>query len=103
MLEDITSDSLSKILDVGVVGSVCVLLVLVLIWQQKYWIGREEKIATKFTEEVRAEREKSDKARDALIAEARTTADLIATFRALITKHDAAMEQLFRLVRKDSV
>lgn len=84
--------SYNRILDVGVVGAVCLLLIAVLAYRERFWQS-----------EIRSERAAHDKTRDALLEEVRSNADTLALVRTQMQNWQSAVDTLLKvaLVRKD--
>ena len=85
--------STDRILDVGVVGAVCVMLIVVLVVRERWWQA-----------EIRNERAAHDKTREALLGEVRSNADTLALVRTQMQNWQSAVDTLlkFATVRKDA-
>lgn len=101
MIEDLTGQAISKLFDVGVIGVLCVLLILVLIYRERYWQNRETTSQEKSESAIKDERAAADKARDALLVEARSNAETVAFFRAQMTQWTNTMETVLKIARKE--
>ena len=91
MKEEVILDSASRILDVGVIGAVCLLLMAVVIVRERYWQS-----------EMATERQAHAETRSALLDEVRSNGETVALMRQQMQSQNQAFETLMRMVRKDS-
>ena len=90
MLDDVAGKAFERFFDKGLTGVLCVLLILLVIYRERYWVG-----------EIKGERTAHDKTRDALLAEVRSNADTLSLVRTQLQNWQAAVDTLLK-VRKDA-
>ena len=84
---DAILNSYSRILDVGVVGAVCLLLIAVLVVRERWWQS-----------EIKNERAAHDKTREALLTEVRSNADTVALVSRQMQNWQSAFDTLMKFV-----
>ena len=101
MPPEVITETSKTILDVGVVGAICLLLMALLVYRERYWQGREKVLTDGYKLEIASERGAHDKTREALLEEVRSNGDTIALVRQQMQTQQAAFETLMRM-RKEA-
>lgn len=102
MPADIVTDASKSILDVGVVGAICLLLMIVLVFRERWWQSREQKVTDTFTAELKTERAAHDKTRETLLAEVRSNGEATAEFHTEMRSQREIFNTLIGLVKKEA-
>ncbi len=99
MGEELITGAGNKILDVGVIGAVCLLLIATLIVRERYWSRREERFDEEATTALKEERAAHDVTRASLLEEVRSNGETIALVRRQLDSHQAAFDALVKMRR----
>lgn len=109
---EVVLNSANRIIDVGVVGAVCLLLMATLAYRERFhqtkddardkaWNAQFEALSNKYAAELKEERAKHDTTRDALLEEVRSNAKTIELVTRQMSTQQAAFETLMKVVRKE--
>jgi len=98
--DTIVTDAARSIIDVGVVGSLCIILALVIWWQDKRHRAEIACTRTELKAELKAEQDAHQRTRDAQIAEIRHFTTLGESIRDQQKATETAIERMIDWVKE---
>lgn len=99
IMQDVAVDSLEKILNVGVIGALCIILMVIIVYREKYWQDREKTLQEKSATEIKDERANHDKTRSMFIEEVRSNAETLMVVREQLKQQQTTFDAMLAAKR----
>jgi hypothetical protein len=97
----IINDTARSILDVGVIGAVCLLLIATLVLRERHWLRREERQAGEYKAAIKEERDAHELTRSAHLSALVAGQNLLNVVNEHMRSQSSAVDAVLKALGKD--